>query len=231
MNATRISYDQQDIREVKLRPMPFKTSQEDFWAGKFGDDYIERNASAKLVASNIALFSRALQRTQRLRDCIEFGANIGLNLEALKYLYPQLDRYAIEINSTAVATLEKIVPRDNIYQMSILDFDPPRAYDLVLAKTVLIHINPDYLGQVYEKLYRACGHYLLICEYYNPTPVMVPYRGHGDRLFKRDFAGELLAEHPDLRLLDYGFAYRHDPNFPQDDVNWFLLEKAVLGAA
>jgi len=28
-----------------------------------------------------------------------------------------------------------------------------------------------------------------------------------------------------MRLIDYGFAYRHDPNFPQDDITWFLLER------
>ena len=48
---------------------------------------------------------------------------------------------------------------------------------------ILIHINPEYLGKVYEKLYQSCGRYLLICEYYNPTPISVVYRGHEDRLF------------------------------------------------
>ncbi len=28
-----------------------------------------------------------------------------------------------------------------------------------------------------------------------------------------------------LRLVDYGFVYRRDPNWPQDNINWFLLEK------
>ncbi|MFM6157881.1 MAG: pseudaminic acid biosynthesis-associated methylase, partial [Sphaerospermopsis kisseleviana] len=67
--------------------------------------------------------------------------------------------------------------------------------------------------------------YLLIAEYYNPSPVAIPYRGHADRLFKRDFAGEVLDQHPELRLVDYGFVYRRDPNFPQDDITWFLIEK------
>jgi spore coat polysaccharide biosynthesis protein SpsF len=56
--------------------------------------------------------------------------------------------------------------------------------------------------------------------------VALPYRGHDERLFKRDFAGEILDRFPDLRLVDYGFRYRRDPNFPQDDVTWFLMEKA-----
>jgi spore coat polysaccharide biosynthesis protein SpsF len=35
----------------------------------------------------------------------------------------------------------------------------------------------------------------------------------------------MMARHPGLRLLDYGFRYRHDPNWPQDDITWFLLER------
>jgi spore coat polysaccharide biosynthesis protein SpsF len=67
----------------------------------------------------------------------------------------------------------------------------------------------------------------LICEYYNPSPVAIPYRGHSDRLFKRDFAGEMLEMFADLKLVDYGFAYHRDPAFPQDDITWFLMEKRM----
>ena len=41
----------------------YKTEQENFWSGKFGDEYVERNRSAQLLASNIALFSRIMGRT------------------------------------------------------------------------------------------------------------------------------------------------------------------------
>jgi spore coat polysaccharide biosynthesis protein SpsF len=95
----------------------------------------------------------------------------------------------------------------------------------VLIKGVLIHINPAELPAVYDRLVASTGRYLLLAEYYNPTPVAIPYRGHAERLFKRDFCGELLDRHPGLRLADYGFAYRRDPKFPQDDITWFLLEK------
>jgi len=76
-------------------------------------------------------------------------------------------------------------------------------------------------------MYRSSRRLILVAEYYNPTPVAVPYRGHTDRLFKRDFAGELLDRHPDLNLIDYGFAYRRDPVMPMDDATWFLLGKGV----
>lgn len=64
-----------------------------------------------------------------------------------------------------------------------------------------------------------------MAEYYFPSPVAIPDRGHADRLFKRDFAGELMKRHTDVRLLDYGFVYHADANHPQDDLTWFLLEK------
>ena len=72
--------------------------------------------------------------------------------------------------------------------------------------------------------------YICIVEYYNPTPVSVSYRGHDDRLFKRDFAGEMMDKYNDLRLVNYGFVYHRDLNFPLDDLTWFLLEKVGYGA-
>lgn len=106
---------------------------------------------------------------------------------------------------------------------------PRRSFALsgsTLIKGVLIHINPEFLDQVYAKLYEATGRYLMVCEYYNPTPVNVNYRGHSDRLFKRDFCGEILDRYPSLQLIDYGFVYHRDPSFPQDDITWFLMERS-----
>lgn len=205
--------------------MKYSTPQEEFWAGDFGKEYIDRNRGKMLLASNLAFFSKALATASGLASCIEFGANIGMNLKALKLLYPEQRQSAIEINASAVDELGVIMPPENIFCGSILDFASAGTWDLVLIKGVLIHIHPDALPQVYDKLYRATGRYLLVCEYYNPSPVTIAYRGHSERLFKRDFCGELLDRFPDLQLVDYGFSYRRDPNFPQDDLTWFLMEK------
>lgn len=205
--------------------MTFKTEQEAFWAGTFGTEYIQRNQGDALLASNLDFFAKALHATRAIKGCIEFGANIGMNLKALKLLHPQMEQHGIEINADAARELAQVIPVDNIYHTSILNFSAPQMWDLVLIKGVLIHINPDELSQVYDKLVAAGSRYLLVAEYYNPAPVAIPYRGHADRLFKRDFAGEIMERHPQMQLLDYGFAYRRDPNFPQDDITWFLMEK------
>ncbi|GAB6087505.1 hypothetical protein JCM11672_27770 [Alkaliphilus crotonatoxidans] len=132
---------------------------------------------------------------------------------------------AIEINEQAANQLKEL-GNIKVYHQSILDFKPDYQRDFVLTKGVLIHINPQYLDQVYELLYQSSKKYICIAEYYNPTPVSVAYRGHENKLFKRDFAGEMLKKYKDLRLIKYGFVYRYDPNFPLDDITWFLLEKS-----
>lgn len=204
--------------------MTYKTEQESFWAGEFGDEYLKRNQGPGIVAANAAFFVKVLQHTKNVDSFIEFGANIGMNIAALASILPSVKMSAIEINENAVASLKRF-PDLTVYHSSILDFIPSVTHDLVLIKGVLIHINPDELAGVYDKLYHTSHRYICIAEYYNPTPVEVPYRGHLDKLFKRDFAGDMLDKYPDLQLVDYGFMYHRDNNFPQDDMTWFLLEK------
>ena len=131
----------------------------------------------------------------------------------------------IEINSEASLHLAELIGQDNVFNGSILDYEVPDKVELSLIKGVLIHIHPDMLPQVYSQLYNSSTKYILVAEYYNPSPVSISYRGHQDKLFKRDFAGEMLDAFSDLKLVDYGFAYRRDPAFPQDDITWFLMEK------
>ncbi len=206
----------------------FSTEQENFWACEFGDDYINRNKGSKLLASNVHFFSNCLKHCDNIKSVLEFGSNIGMNLKALQILFPELNMSAIEINPLAANILKNEIPKTTIYNLSILDFKSEEKHDLVLIKGVLIHLNPEILNKVYKKLTESTSKYLLICEYYNRTPVTIPYRGHNDRLFKRDFAGEILDASHDLELIDYGFAYHRDNNFPQDDISWFLLKKIIV---
>ena len=205
--------------------MKFKTEQEDFWAGEFGDNYIDRNMSNNFLSSNINFFSKVLDKTHGIESCIEFGANIGINLKALKILKPDLKLKGVEINKKASKILSNLIGPNNVYETSILNFESKELFDLCVIKTVLIHINPNELKNVYKKLYDSSKRYILIAEYFNPYPIKVEYRGNNEKLFKRDFAGEMLELYKDLHLKNYGFLYSNDNNFPQDNINWFLLEK------
>jgi pseudaminic acid biosynthesis-associated methylase len=201
------------------------TEQEAFWTGPFGDCYIERNESDAIVRANIVLFAKVLSRTGPLSSVIEFGPNIGLNLAAIHDLMPAAKLHGIEINERACAILAERAWVSSVRNGSILTFDAQEPHDMAIAKGLLIHVNPEHLTAAYCALYKASRRFIFICEYYNPVPVSIPYRGHEDRLFKRDFAGDMMDLYPDLALVDYGFCYRRDPLYPQDDLTWFLLEK------
>lgn len=209
----------------------YPSDQEDFWAGDFGDSYASRNDGPDLEASNRWLFARALAAAGPITSVLELGANIGMNLKALASLYPGLSCDAVEINESAVRQLREVIGREHVYMGSLLQFDArPRVWDLVVCKGVLIHIAPEKLSEVYQVIRNSASRFVLLAEYYSPFPQEIPYRGHADRLFKRDFAGEFLDSYPEFVLRDYGFFYHRDPVAPQDDINWFLLERRGVEA-
>jgi pseudaminic acid biosynthesis-associated methylase len=201
-----------------------QTPQESLWAGEFGRDYAARNRGADLVASNLALFERVLSRTQGISSVLELGCNIGNNLRALRSLLPDATLRGVEINADAAAEVAAWGQAE-VDVASIIGYTAPEPVDLAFTKGVLIHINPDRLADVYTSLTSASSRYVMVCEYYNPSPVEVHYRGHDHALFKRDFAGEILDATPGLSLVDYGFTYHRDPVHPLDDSTWFLMER------
>ncbi len=204
----------------------FKTDQENFRASDFGDEYINRNCGEDFIANQVNYFSKIFEYTSSVKSVLEFGANIGENLKAIKVLKPKAELSAIEINARAAKEMKKWSKNSiKVYEQSIFDFKVDKKRDFVFTKGVLIHLNPEKLNLTYELLYKSSKKYICIGEYYNPFPTQVEYRGNSDRLFKRDFAGEMMKKYKDLKLVAYGFCYHKDNNFPQDDITWFLLEK------
>ena len=164
-----------------------------------------------------------LRSAHSINSIRELGCNIGLNLIALKKIKKLIKLTGYEINENAALQASKHNVA-KIYQASILDKIKEPPVDLTFTCGVLIHINPNYLDDVYSNLVNGSNRYVLVAEYYNPVPVKVKYRDKDEKLFKRDFAGELIDKF-DLKLLDYGFIYHRDNYLPQDDITWFLLEK------
>ena len=202
----------------------YETEQENFWSGQFGDEYVERCSGEAILACKTGKFARMLSKSGGIKTSLELGSNIGLNERALQRLFPDIQMDVVEINEKAAGECRKI-KNVTVYQGSILEFSTDKNYDLTFTSGVMIHIDPDKLPIVYRCLYEHSRKYILVAEYYNPTPVEVPYRGNSGKLFKRDFAGEMLDMYPDLHLIDYGFIYHRDLVFSGDDVSWFLMGK------
>ncbi|MGM0599478.1 MAG: pseudaminic acid biosynthesis-associated methylase [Candidatus Rifleibacteriota bacterium] len=199
-----------------------KAIQTRFWEGEFGDTYTDRN---KIEAGDRSeFFSNILYLTGTVSSVLELGANRGHNLDILHHLKPDLELTGVEVNKKAcneMAAHGRIKP----VCCSIQEFKPAKQYDLVFTCGVLIHLPPDDLPEVYKKMLKLSRKYILINEYFNPTPVEVPYRGHSGRLFKRDWGSELIdAAEGNISLVDYGFLWKKvEPAW--DNATWWLFEK------
>ena len=197
------------------------TNQELFWKGKQGDNYINRNAIG-YRAFNIG--RNLLKNKINIKSAAEIGPNIGHNLNAIKNIYPNVETFGIEINKKAYKELKK--KHDGVNQ-SILKYQIKKKFEIVIITGVLMHQDPKKLDLIYSKIYKLSSKYIYLSEYFNPTPVEIPYRGERERLYKRDYAKELWRKYKKLKLVDYGFHWKEDPFFKKtvDNTNWFIFKK------
>ena len=193
------------------------------WIGQEGDKYIERNGE-ELLPAYTSMWERILHRTALANSVLEVGANVGINLKAIKNLRPDMECNAIEPNPVARATL--LSEGVTAFPYAAEDpWDMWGDYDLVFTRGVLIHINPTLLPLVYENMYRRTRRYMVVAEYFAPKREMIPYRGLLNRLWRADYAGEIMEKYPDMKLLDYFFIYKRDLVAPQDNITVFIMEK------
>jgi spore coat polysaccharide biosynthesis protein SpsF len=156
---------------------------------------------------------------------LEIGANLGINLRALRAL-TAARLFAVEPNDKARSILVKdgIVAATDVRSgvASAIDFGDD-AVDLAFTSGVLIHIHPDDLLVSLREIYRCSKRWIVCVEYFSDKIEMIPYRGHNDRLFKRDFGSFWLDNFPKLRPVAYGFAWRRVTGL--DNLTWWLFEK------
>ena len=192
------------------------------WSGPEGDAYTERQTLD--FKARVNLLRRVAESATDVRSLIEFGANDGSNLKAWSVGVDWHTRLVgVEINEAAFDKMKRIA--EVALHASMLDDRDFGVWDMSMTRGVLIHISPDSLNKAYETLYNSSSRYICITEYYSPTPRMIPYRGKDNLLWARDFAGEIMTEYPDLKLIDYFFTYHRDPSYPQDDVTTFIMER------
>jgi pseudaminic acid biosynthesis-associated methylase len=206
----------------------FTSPQIEFWRGQFGDAYVDRNAVAPAqLNARVALWSLILSHTLSAppRSILEVGANLGLNLRALRVL-TTARYYAVEPNDKARGRLvsDAVVAENDVRGgvASAIDF-PDGVADLAFTSGVLIHIHPDQLLASCQEIHRCSARWIGCIEYFADKPEMIPYRGEVDRLFKRDFGAFWLDNFPDLRITAYGFAWKRVTGL--DNLTWWLFEK------
>jgi pseudaminic acid biosynthesis-associated methylase len=206
--------------------MVFNSEQEKFWAKSYASEYIKKNSEFDHILGAEA-WKNILSRTQgEVKNYLECGCNIGRNITQISLAFPESKPSIIEISDLAYKFCISQHNFVNTYHGSILNSNFDKCFDLVFTMGVLIHINPQQLLENMAKIFSYSNKYILIGEYFNPSPVAIDYQGESDKLFKRDF-GKLFIENFEVELIDHGFLWSYvwgPAGF--DDITWWLFKKS-----
>ena len=201
--------------------------QVNFWTGRTGNQYIERNQSSDQNKKNRLDFWKNIFSKINLNKnakIFEVGANIGLNLSAIK-LFRDDEMFAIEPNSLACEEIRKnkILDEDHLLQTTAdkIEFTDNK-FDLVFTCGVLIHIHPDDLLQAMKEINRVSKKYIVCVEYFSDKDEEIEYHGQSGLLFKKDFGSFYLDNFQNLKLVDYGFSWKRVTGM--DNLTWWIFE-------
>jgi pseudaminic acid biosynthesis-associated methylase len=187
------------------------TEQMEKWAGQFGKEYTDRNALSleemdALYQRNYGVtraelneqFLKGIDRSIRI---LEVGSNVGNQLLCLQRMgFSNL--YGIELQNYAVELSKSRTKRINIIEGSAFDIPYKDGYfDLVFTSGLLIHISPSDIALPMREMHRCTREYIWGFEYYADKYTEIPYRGHGNLLWKADFAKLYLDQFEDLELV------------------------------
>jgi len=215
--------------------MAQQTPQLEKWRGEFGREYTRRNSLTPgqvdaLWQKNYGIARRMLNR--RFLACIpigarvlEVGCNIGNQLLLLKELgYSNL--HGVDVQRGALDVARSKASDVSFVQASAFALPyPAKHFDLVYTSGVLIHISPKDIPAALDEIHRCSKTYIWGSEYYAPVATEVDYRGHGDLLWKMDYAREYLARFRDLEMV----AEKRLPYLQNENVDsMFLLRRTTF---
>jgi len=198
--------------------------QQNFWAKKYAAEYINKNKEFDFKLG-VEGWGKMLSKTDSIESILECGSNIGRNIDFLHQIYPNSSKSIIEISQPAYQYVMDKHELAHSFNGSIEDSNIHSVFDLVFTIGVLIHIHPDNLPEIMNKMYQYSKKYILIGEYFSRKPEMIEYQGEENKLFKCDFGKKFLESH-DVSIIDYGFLWGHVyDNAGFDDITWWLFEK------
>ena len=195
----------------------------ELWTGDFGNEYTKRNDHSTLEAR------RSIWKLLLPDNChsiLEVGSNIGLNLEAISDI-SEAELYATEPNDKAREALDWL-PAKNVRSdcADRLGFSTA-SMDLVFTSGVLIHVPPTQITQSIKEIHRVSKRWIICAEYFAPQEEMIPYRGHNDALWRRDYGSLFMDYCPDLHpVMNPIFAWKKTTGL--DNLTIWVFEKGPM---
>jgi len=188
------------------------TSALDLWRGEFGNAYTDRNWVD--WRSRRPFWGRILNVTGA-RSVLEIGCNAGWNLSAIKAESPDVRVAGTDINPHALEQAHAA----GLEVYECLDFRKvPGKFDLVFTAGVLIHVEPDNIGEMMDAAIEKSFRWVAAIEYECEVEEVVPYRGYDDKCWRRPY-GQMYRD----RGLSLHASWNDAPGF--DRCTAWLLKK------
>jgi pseudaminic acid biosynthesis-associated methylase len=208
------------------------TPQLGAWCGDFGREYTLRSCLTPQQVDALWEKNYGSTRTELNRRflmnipidarILEVGCNIGNQLLLLQQLgYSNL--YGVDVQDYALGIARSRTKNINFTQASsfALPYED-KYFDLVFTSGVLIHVSPSDLPAALDEIYRCTKCYIWGAEYYASAMMEIDYRGHGELLWKMDYARQYLTRFEDMDLvLEQRLPYLENQNVD----SMFLLRK------
>lgn len=195
------------------------------WKGEFGTAYTDRNVVD--WRQRLAGYRHMLEALP-IKRALEVGCNRGHNLIALHELFGEdAEVVGVEPNPHAREIARASSSKIGVVNGNLLDLVFKDGYfDIVLSGGVLSHTALGNLPRALSELQRVSRRYILAIEYFADEETVIPYRGHDDLLWKRNFPAHFKAHIPDASIIRHGY---WGPGEAFDRSHWWVLEKTVAG--
>lgn len=192
---------------------------ERLFAGEFGAAYTDRNRSGD---PRKPTFFHELFKKHGARRVLECGSNLGLNLTSCAR-DPEMEVWGLDIQRRAIREAWATQEGGNFVVGSLFEL-PFRDgfFDIAFTCGVLIHVPPAGIADAVREMHRVSRRYLLCAEYHDEQEVAVPWRGHDQALFRRNYKKVFLDLFPNLELVEEGYKSQEE-GF--DRITWHLFKK------
>jgi len=173
----------------------FMDHHQQFWKGLKGDEYTRKNLNFTNTQykefTRLEIIRQFFTDINRDLSIIELGCNRGNFIQVLLNMgFSNIT--GVDINEEAIRLARKRFAKLDFIRTSIENFDYYDKYDMVVTCGVLIHINPDNIPDVINRIKDMSKKYIFGCEYYSKDFTVVE---HSSKCYTGDY-GNLFGIRP-----------------------------------
>jgi len=142
-----------------------------------------------------AFLAALLPSLNPIHSVLDVGCGRGRLAALLQDVLPAAHYTGLDIGEAQVAATQAVRPDGTLYVTPIQDFDTKHRYDLVLVSEVLMHIPPNEIASVCQKLLKLAAKAIVAIEWTQPIGEVVPAEYNWLHDYRALFGERVTQEH------------------------------------